>query len=29
MVTWNELFQFCIVIATVIALVNQANNKEK
>ena len=29
MVTWNELFQFCIVIATVIALVNQAHNKEK
>ena len=29
MVTWEELFQFCMVIATVIALVLQANNKEK
>ena len=29
MITWEELFQFCMVIATVIALVLQANNKEK
>ena len=27
MVTWSELFQFCIVITTVIALVRQDNNK--
>ena len=29
MVTWEGIFQFCMVIATVIALVIQANNKEK
>ena len=29
MVTWEELFQFCMVIATVIALVLQVNNNEK
>ena len=29
MVTWSELFQFCLFVATVIALVLQANNKEK
>jgi len=29
MVTWSELFQFCLFIAAVIALVLQANNKEK
>ncbi len=28
-VTWDELFQFCMVIIAVIALVLQANNKEK
>ena len=29
MVTWEELFQFCMVIATVIALVRQDNNKKR
>ncbi len=29
MVTWEELFQFCMVITAVIALVLQANNKKK
>ena len=29
MVTWEELFQFCMVIATVIALVLQANDNNK
>ena len=29
MVTWEGIFQFCMVIATVIALVRQDNNKEK
>ena len=29
MVTWEGIFQFCMVIATVIALVIQANNNEK
>ena len=29
MVTWEEIFQFCMVIIAVIALVLQANNKEK
>ena len=29
MVTWEELFQFCMVIATVIALVLQANNEKR
>ncbi len=28
-VTWEGIFQFCMVIAAVIALVLQANNKEK
>ena len=28
-VTWEEIFQFCMLIAAVIALVLQANNKEK
>ncbi len=29
MVSWSELFQFCMVILAVIALVLQNNNKEK
>lgn len=29
MVTWEELFQFCMVIVTVIALVLQANDHNK
>ena len=29
MVTWEELFQFCMVIAAVIALVLQANDHNK
>lgn len=29
MVTWEELFQFCMVIIAVIALVFQANNKKR
>ena len=29
MVTWSELFQFCIVITTVIALVRQDNNNKR
>ena len=29
MVTWEGLFQFCMVITAVIALVLQANNNEK
>jgi len=29
MVTWEGIFQFCMVIIAVIALVLQANNKEK
>lgn len=29
MVTWEGLFQFCMVIATVIALVIQAYNDKK
>ena len=29
MVTWDELFQFCMVITAVIALVLQANNNKK
>ena len=29
MVTWEELFQFCMVIIAVIALVRQDNNKTK
>ena len=29
MVTWEELFQFCMVIATVIALVRQDNDNKK
>ena len=29
MVTWEELFQFCMVIIAVIALVFQANNNKK
>ncbi len=28
-VTWEGIFQFCMVIVSVIALVFQANNKEK
>ena len=28
-VSWSELFQFCMVILAVIALVLQNNNKEK
>ncbi len=28
-VTWEGIFQFCMLIAAVIALVLQANNKEK
>ena len=28
-VTWEGIFQFCMVITAVIALVIQANNKEK
>ena len=28
-VTWNDLFQFCTVILTVILLVYQMTNKEK
>lgn len=28
-VTWEGIFQFCMVIISVIALVNQAKNKEK
>ena len=28
-VTWEGIFQFCMVIVSVIALVSQANNKEK
>ena len=29
MVTWDELFQFCMVIIAVIALVLQENNKKR
>ena len=29
MVTWEELFQFCMVITAVFALVLQANNKKR
>ena len=29
MVSWSDLFQFCMVILAVIALVLQNNNKEK
>ena len=29
MVTWEGIFQFCMVILAVITLVNQVNNKEK
>ena len=29
MVTWEELFQFCMVIIAVIALVFQVNNNKK
>ena len=29
MVTWEELFQFCMVITADIALVLQANNNKK
>ena len=29
MVTWDGIFQFCMLIAAVIALVFQVNNKEK
>ena len=29
MVTWSELFQFCIVITTVIALVRQDNSNKR
>ena len=29
MITWEELFQFCMVITAVIALVLQANNKKR
>ena len=29
MVSWSELFQFCMVLISVIALVLQNNNKEK
>ena len=28
-VTWEGIFQFCMLLAAVIALVLQANNKEK
>jgi len=28
-ISWSELFQFCMVILAVIALVLQNNNKEK
>ena len=28
-VTWEGIFQFCMFIATVIALVLQANNKKR
>lgn len=28
-VTWEEIFQFCMLIAAVIALVLQANNKKR
>jgi len=28
-VTWEGIFQFCMLIATVIALVLQANNKKR
>ncbi len=28
-VTWEGIFQFCLVIITVIGLVLQVNNKEK
>ncbi len=28
-VTWDGIFQFCMLIAAVIALVFQVNNKEK
>ena len=28
-VTWEEIFQFCMVIMTVIALVRQDNNKKR
>ncbi len=29
MVTWEGIFQFCMLIAAVIALVLQANNKKR
>ena len=29
MVTWEGIFQFCMVIATVIALVRQDNNEKR
>ncbi len=29
MVTWDGIFQFCMLIAAVIALVLQANNKKR
>ncbi len=29
MVTWEGIFEFCMVIATVISLVLQANNNKK
>ena len=29
MITWEELFQFCMVITAVIALVLQENNKKR
>ncbi len=29
MVTWDELFQFCMVMIAVIALVLQENNKKR
>ena len=28
-ISWSELFQFCMVLISVIALVLQNNNKEK
>ena len=29
MVTWEEIFQFCLVIIAVITLVRQDNNKKR
>ena len=29
MISWSELFQFCMVILAVISLVIQINNKER